>query len=90
MLFVEEDAVMEWRHQVANGMDVHLFPSDFYEDMPLGFRFNYDEDHKLCGWFYFDEITGSMEEPFMGADAIASFHLIKAQRYIEGVEVELQ
>lgn len=41
----EEDALMEWRHQVANGM--HLFPSDFYRDVPSGVRFNWDEDRQL-------------------------------------------
>ena len=78
----EEDAIMEWRYRVAKGMDVHLFPSDWYRDVPSGFRFNWDEDHELRGWFWFDETTGSMKEPFVGADAIVSFLLIKAQREV--------
>ena len=86
-----------WKYHLVKHMDDYLLlqHSNVKDNLPYGFRFNYDEDRQLCGWYW--NTTGrpygvdTELQPFIGADAIASFQLIKAHESVmeeyEGDEV---
>ena len=74
---LEKEEVNNWRYAIVKDMDVMAFYPDWDRDMPCGFYFNRDEDREVCGWYWLND------EPFMGADAIASFLLRNAQRKVD-------
>ena len=91
LVCADTEVIDEWRSNIMRGMDVHAWPSDIttdmYRDMPPGFRLNYDEDHEPCGWFWYDDVVGILNQPFIGADAIVSFLLKRAQSEFAAYEV---
>lgn len=86
----ELDAIKEWRSQIVSEIDVDYFFSAgilLHSDMPPGFRINANENQEICGWYWHNE-SEFMSEPFMGADAIVSFVLKKAQWELNEEEEE--
>ena len=76
---INERKVTEWRYAIVKDMDVTMFLPNWDRDMPSGFHFNRDEDCEVCAWSWYNETTDDKQEPFMGADAIASVLLQNAQ-----------
>ena len=78
----EKRAVMEWRYAIVKNMDTIMFAPYWDTGMPSNFSFNSNlgNPEEVVGWFWDNE---TQEEPFIGADAIASFILINAQRDVD-------
>lgn len=71
-----------WKYWIVRDMDMpQLCEFGIYDDMPDGFELNYDFDtHDMIGWFW---RTPGRTPPFIGADAIASYLLIKTTKKIQ-------